>query len=317
MVDYLHGFLRTRVLRFNLMYFIIAAFCAAIWFLFVRWWDLFDREPLGLCVLAVLLGAVASYGVLIGADVQRIFGLWGPSGSGFLFYWWSVGVEEEIAKFLPVIVIALTTPVINEPIDWMVYGCLSALGFSVWENYSYLVHVGLGVGIIRTFLSTPFHLAMTGSIALMIPEARRRHWPVVPAVITTLVAVALIHGTFDFLASREDTLGGLLSVALAFAWGEVFVRIMASADALSPMRRVIRLDHFSTLYWFIGSYALLCGIVFVMNATRVDHAEAIARLEGNLVPGVIAFAILRQYTNVFMRRVERSFESGVIGAATA
>jgi RsiW-degrading membrane proteinase PrsW (M82 family) len=255
-----------------------------------------------------LLGAVAASFVFVIGDMRAVFGrpdVTGHNPTSFSYFVFSVGLVEEVAKFLPVIVVLLVTKAINEPIDWVIYGCLSALGFSVWENYSYLSAFGLEVGVVRPFLSTPFHMAMTGAIALSIPEARHRGWWPPLAVAVGLLVVAIVHGTFDFLASQHDATWGLLAFGVVVVWGEVFVVLMASAETLSPLRKKITFDHFSTYYWFIGSYVLLCGTVFLMNAALVEHEEAIHRLTDNLIPGLIAFFALRLYMRSFLKRVEQ------------
>ena len=48
------------------------------------------------------------------------------------------GLSEEIIKIIPVLIILKTTKFINEPIDYIIYSSISALGFAFIENIQYI-----------------------------------------------------------------------------------------------------------------------------------------------------------------------------------
>ena len=56
----------------------------------------------------------------------------------FLQMFLYVGLPEEILKILPVLFILKYTKFINEPIDYIIYSSISALGFVFYENVDYI-----------------------------------------------------------------------------------------------------------------------------------------------------------------------------------
>ena len=57
---YLLLFLDTYRVRFVWQYALVALYGSFIWFLMIRWWDLFEKEPVGLSILVLLAGAAAA-----------------------------------------------------------------------------------------------------------------------------------------------------------------------------------------------------------------------------------------------------------------
>jgi RsiW-degrading membrane proteinase PrsW (M82 family) len=285
---------------------VAALFCALMWLFFVRAWDLFEREPVVLCVVTVLLGAAATRVVVAIGDG---LGAWlpllpGPGDPGLGWFVARVGLVEEVAKFIPVAIIALATRAINEPVDWMIYGCLSALGFSAYENYLYEANWGTGVALVRTFLCTPLHLSWTGALAMCALAGRRWRWAPVPAILCGLAVVAVVHGLYDFAMSSRGVavLAMLLGVAL---WGEGFVALLAGAETLSPLRRRVTLGPLPPTHAYAACYAALCLIVFSADAARVEHDLAVGRLIANLTLGAVGLVLVRIYARTFARRLDQ------------
>jgi hypothetical protein len=123
----------------------------------------------------------------------------------FIFFIFHVGVIEEIAKFLPVLIIMLILKErVNDPLDLVVYGGLSALGFATLENSLYFSVYGLRIISARFIVSAVGHMAET--ILLCYLWARARYMK--PgneyiAVLAGFCLVVLSHGLFDFLIIVE------------------------------------------------------------------------------------------------------------------
>jgi RsiW-degrading membrane proteinase PrsW (M82 family) len=115
----------------------------------VGWWLLRLARPLSApartwSAAAVIWGATAATGCALSAN-QGLTGLW-AKGAGVAFAGnWSAAltapVNEELLKVAGVVLIALAAPrVIRGPVDGMIYGALTGLGFQVMENFTYALN---------------------------------------------------------------------------------------------------------------------------------------------------------------------------------
>jgi hypothetical protein len=157
-----------------------------------------------------------------------------------------VGLSEEGAKFLGAWALPFHRREFDEPIDGLVYGAASALGFAAVENVKYFAvgRFGPVLVVVRTFLSIPAHLFF-GAIwgyALGQKLVRPR-----TSLLAFLALAAIAHGAFDALLSIEGTASFalLLNLGLASLF-VVFLRralrygaIPKGAPVADPARRAI------------------------------------------------------------------------------
>ncbi len=117
--------------------------------LVVGWWLLRLVRPLSApartwSAAAVIWGATAATGSALSAN-QGLTGLW-AKGTGVVFAGnWSAAltapVNEELLKVAGVVLIVLAAPrVVRGPVDGMIYGALTGLGFQVMENFTYALN---------------------------------------------------------------------------------------------------------------------------------------------------------------------------------
>jgi hypothetical protein len=132
-----------------------------------------------------------------------------------------VGVSEEGAKFLGAWSLAGHRRELDEPVDGIVYGAASALGFAAVENIKYFAVGRLAPALIvaRMFMSIPAHLFF-GSIwgyalGQRLVKKRTHVWLFV-------AAAAVLHGSFDTFLSIDQTryfaLALNLLLASTFIW---------------------------------------------------------------------------------------------------
>lgn len=310
LLPWLGGWLQALALPFKPGLLLIALYTSLIWFLLIRWWDAFEKEPLTLSLFVVALGALTPAGVFAFHDLLAQFAHVEPGGGGLRDYGYFVvivGLVEESLKIVPVFVVAaLSGAELDEPVDWLVYGCLAALGFALLENYQYLVMQGLRVGTGRYFLSTPFHLSLTGTLALAVPGARRGGWGGKLVFLATLAAMALVHGTFDFLLTADSPLLKLAGLVLGPLWGLMFLRTLGHLAAQSPYRTNPQAFRVSCTSWFMGAYVLFLLLKYFIITRSVDPADADRNLIGDLIGGQVFFLIALVYTKVTINRDPRA-----------
>lgn len=171
--------------------------CAALAMLLVYRYDLYEREPWYMLLLAVFLGGVTMR--LVGTVELVSLRLVESSVSIAAV----AAVHEELARLLVVIGIALVFPSqFNDPMDGIVYGSIVGLGMGVEESF-YLLNLldepsilTLPVELVRLL----GHLIMGGIAGFGVGLVRMR----VPRAGRTLVicfAVALLlHFSWDWVA---------------------------------------------------------------------------------------------------------------------
>jgi RsiW-degrading membrane proteinase PrsW (M82 family) len=119
------------------------AICAVVIGVVVIRYDLYDREPLRIILLAAALGAIAMW--LTGLFQLAVLNLIHTNGATISNTSLAVlaGTSEELAKFAVVLAVAgLSRRNFNEPLDGLTYGSFAGLGCALYESVVLLVRVG-------------------------------------------------------------------------------------------------------------------------------------------------------------------------------
>jgi RsiW-degrading membrane proteinase PrsW (M82 family) len=147
----------------------------------------------------------------------------------FAGYVLGVGVEEELIKAIPVILLAYALGRVRKPIDGIFFSALSGFGFAINESSKYIAGMHNPAGMLgQTFLRTtalPFlHATWTTVsgyfIALAVMKRRGR----VAFSIFGITLAAVVHGCFD---SAPDGLPTICAGLFAYL---LFVSYIASVQ---------------------------------------------------------------------------------------
>jgi RsiW-degrading membrane proteinase PrsW (M82 family) len=172
-----------------------------------------EREPWGLVVLALLLGAASAFGVLWTRPLLE--GLFAPLSlavDAFVV----TAANEELWKLMVLAPVLLCNEV-DEPLDGAVYGAAVGLGFAGCENVFFGARGG-GAELLlqRAFTATLIHAACTGCLGLAWAEGKLRRFGVgtVAWLVFGLVVAIGLHGMYDvFLTGdRAQAMVALLGV---------------------------------------------------------------------------------------------------------
>ncbi|MEZ2442591.1 RsiW-degrading membrane proteinase PrsW (M82 family) [Chitinophaga sp. W3I9] len=190
--------------------------------LFIYLVDKYDREPTSLLVKSFLLGMLC---VALPLAVQGLaveLGLRENNGTLLgtaAFAYGVVGLSEELAKFLVLLLFAYPKKAFNEPLDGIVYAVMIGMGFATLENIAYVSRFGVGTGIARMFLSVPAHGAFAvlmgyyAGMAKFVPQKSSS------LLFQALLVAIFFHGTFDFFLFLGNNifLMGASVITLIFA----------------------------------------------------------------------------------------------------
>jgi len=233
--------------------FVVPVILSFAWLLFVRRFDRAHPEPMWLVLVTFALGALstvpAGLAELAFASASpwldpRVVSFGGRAFAlplAFVVFTAVVGMSEEGAKLLGSL-FAVRRREFDEPVDGIVYGIVSSLGFAAAENVRYFAMTRLAAPIVvaRCFMSVPAHMFF-GAIwgyALGARLVDRR-----PRVLLFLVLAASGHGLFDALLSTDG--GGMVAIVLNVALATVFVSLVRRAlrhGIVDDASRAVRAD---------------------------------------------------------------------------
>ncbi len=214
--------------------YVVPILLSVAWLLFIRRFDRAHPEPMWLIAITFLLGGLATIPAGL-AELQladltpwldpRVVTFGGQLFAlplAIIVFTVVIGFCEEGAKMLGAM-FAVRRREFDEPIDGIVYGIVSSLGFAAAENIRYFAMTRLAAPIViaRCFMSVPAHMffgAIWGyALGARLVDKR-------PRVLLFLALAALAHGLFDALLSTDG--GGLLAVILNIVLASVFITLV-------------------------------------------------------------------------------------------
>jgi RsiW-degrading membrane proteinase PrsW (M82 family) len=214
--------------------FIVPILLSIAWLVFIRRFDRAHPEPVWLIAVTFALGALATFPAglaelllvrlspWLDPRVMTFGGQLFALPLAFVVFTVVVGMCEEGAKMLGAS-FAVRRPEFDEPVDGIVYGIVSSLGFAAAENVRYfaLTRLSAPIVIARCFMSVPAHMffgAIWGyALGARLVERRSR-------VLLFLGLAAAAHGLFDALLSTDG--GAMLAVLLNVVLASVFVAVV-------------------------------------------------------------------------------------------
>lgn len=206
--------------------------------------DPIDKEPAGLLVKLVVLGALAAliagvleqvgmsaFGLLSGLDERSL-------GFSLLSDFVVVGVIEEGCKYLLMAQATWNHPAFDCRYDGVVYAVYASLGFAALENVQYGLTYGTGVLMSRALMAIPAHMGFAVLFGILYGQAKylavRGHRAGSAACIACgYVLSVLLHGLYDStatLAGYGDEGTFLLVVVLIYVIVFLLVRVAAKHD---------------------------------------------------------------------------------------
>ena len=200
--------------------------------IFIYQKDKYEKEPMGLLLKALGLGAAITLPIVIvelilGALFQSENRMLGAFYNGFVV----AAFTEESFKFLAFYLLVWRNRNFNELFDGIVYAVFISLGFAAVENVMYVVGSGHGVGILRAFTAVPAH-ALFGitmgyyfALARFDPSQRNAY------IWMALLVPILLHGYYDFcLFSEHGILLLSFLVFLVYLWISGFRKMKQHSD---------------------------------------------------------------------------------------
>lgn len=283
-------------------YILIALFIAWIWVDYFRLIDIFEKNNLFYVALVFGLGACSVF--LVDAIHHFILA---PSGwdlngnllNDFGYSVFGIGLVEEIAKVSPFLFFhSLFRNKLREPIDYLAFVCISALGFSAAENVLYFYHHGSQIIINRSILCSISHMFDTAILGYGFVLVRFHPQFKNPLFIfVALFLASLAHGIYDFwLISDQFQFGYLITLIFYFFTVSIFATILNNAlnnSAHFTYKKAINTDLISKRLF------LYYGIVFLLQFLLISLEKGVQSGLYNLLYSflfsgtIVAVSVLR------------------------
>ena len=131
-----------------------------------------------------------------------------------ILYFVIVAVAEESSKYLLLKRNTWKSPEFNCQYDGVVYAVFVSLGFALWENINYVLMYGFSTAVVRAITAIPGHACFGVFMGVFYGIAKRYDNLGKAGTsrlfrVFALVFPMLLHGTYDFIATMEETTGGL------------------------------------------------------------------------------------------------------------
>jgi RsiW-degrading membrane proteinase PrsW (M82 family) len=217
--NYMRTLLQQAFRNTNLIGFTGALLILIIWILYLRRIDVYQKRSWKSIVFTVLLSAAFHIPVWWLYDSYSYFLHFELNGgvlNDFLYSVFGIGVIEELIKIIPFLIILRFTKLINEPIDYIMYASLSALGFAFIENFRYFEDGNINIIHSRALTASVAHMVMTSIIAygLILAKYRYKKNSVLFFIVAFLIA-SFAHGFYDFWL-LNDTVSSYSIVTFLF-----------------------------------------------------------------------------------------------------
>lgn len=279
-----------------LVFAILAAVCGAmLWIGYFRRIDILEHERTIDVVIALVIGFLTptlALWIYFGLEVIG-FNFNGELTNDFIYSIFGVGITEELSKLLGVIIVfTILKKRINEPIDYLVFAGIVALGFSVRENFIYYNNYGSQIATGRTLISCLVHIINT-SICVY-GMYRYKLFNKGNTYINSLIgiSVAIIsHGLFDFFLVQPffGSYTTLLASIVYLIGINFWIQMINNSINFSPFFNYQKISAITKLYKTIfGWYVMILLLTFVYDYYYHDIYFAIRNTFASIIQeGVI------------------------------
>lgn len=272
---------------------------AMLWLSYFRKIDVFEHERIiDICIALVIgyLTPTLALWVYYGFEIIG-FNFNGNLINDFLYSIIGIGFTEEFAKLLGVVIVfKILKNRISEPIDYLVFAGVVALGFSVRENFIYYNNYGSQVITGRTLISSLTHIINTsiciyGLYSYTIFKVGTKYGN---AILGLSVAV-LSHGLFDFFLANEfiGIYTPLLASIIYLIGINFWIQFLNNAINFSPYFNYQKIASTTKLYKpILFWYSLLVLLEFTYAWYYVDIYFAMKDVLKNAVNEGVLLTIM-------------------------
>lgn len=270
----------------SLFTFFCCMFILALWFYFLYTLDVFELEKRKWIITTVLAGAFMG---LVCVYLYDVIDIYTPFTTGqstlqdFLYSVFVIGGIEETVKIIPLLLLIAFTKEVNEPMDYVFFATLSALGLSIQEDFMYFNSESADVIYSRGIYTSLTHICDSSIIAysLVLAKYYYKKSQALFFVVGFLLA-CITHGIYDFFIINIDIWIIPFFILLFQAW--LFAHIVNNCLNNSPFFDQNKKLDISRLAVIVsGGLLLLMTIVFLYISIYINEEYAIGKFFYSLI----------------------------------
>jgi len=252
---------------------ILGSVCGAmLWLNYFIKIDILQQERIRDISIAMIIGFLTPDLALWIYKLQASYA-WDFNGDFMhdLFYAvFGIGLTEEITKLIGVLLaLFILRKRLTEPINYLIFGGIVALGFAIRENYIYYYNYGSQIITGRTLISSLIHIINTsiciyGIFRLKLFK-KGKFW--INAIAGVSIAV-VSHGLFDFFLTQQfiGKLTPFLATGIYLIGINFWIQMLNNSINFSPFFNYEKLLRTTKMYQTIlGWYGGLLLIEFIYN----------------------------------------------------
>jgi RsiW-degrading membrane proteinase PrsW (M82 family) len=255
---------------------------SAIWAVYLRKLDVFEREKWIHIIIVFLMGCVSSFLVFpISGFIKNYlqFRLNGEPINDFAYCVIGIGMVEELVKMIPLIIIVRFHKIVNEPYDFLLYASISALGFAFVENSLYIQNSSFFAINGRALMSTVAHMTFSSVIgyAFMIASCRRpgNGWYV---ILGGFLLASGMHGFFDFwlinpIAKNLNGLSYLFFILTTHFWFTLKSKAINASYFFDDKIKLVNdsLRYF-IIFWMLALLMLSIVLIGIFHGSQIANS---------------------------------------------
>jgi protease PrsW len=266
----------------------------AVWFFYLRKLDVFEPEKYRYMLLVLGGGMLCAELCTLLYDVANCsfgFNIGRGMLNDLLYCIFAIGLIEEAVKVIPFLLILKYSKELNEPVDYVIYASVSALGFAFVENLLYFNESGLSSITGRAFTAVLLHMSMStfAVYGLVYTKYIRKDNRPVLWMGLSFTAAVLVHGLYDFwLIADVQEHYRLFAIIILIAATWKFSTIIKNSLSISAfnMEKKARVLHLTRYL----AYSLTAIILLQYILIGVQHGALRANI--NMLQSVSAFYFL-------------------------
>jgi len=273
-----------------IFYCVLSLLISWIWIDYFRLIDVFEKENIKNIIPAFLIGAV-SISIVYGIDeyilVYSNLDYNGAFLNDLIYSILHVGLVVEVVKIIPFyIVYRLFKKEFNEPVDYLVYICTTALGFAAIENVLHFMSGNLYTINEQAILSTISHLFNAALVAYGIIQYKFSPSKVSDSILVKYIIFAILsHSVFNFIQFYFTSFESYIVIVTYFLFTiSFFASILNNALNNSPhfsYKHVINSD-------LVAKRLLLYyGILFGLEVVAISIIKGSVLAGGIMIPFMI------------------------------
>lgn len=281
--------------RFTWSGFLAAVFVTMVWLAYLLQLHVFTSGSRRFLVFSFGLGMVMSLVTYALSDFQHFSLGLSHSGSWFselAYHVCAVGLIEEFAKILPLLLIFKIPGAIKEPYDLILYACTAALGFAFIENGLYYDGQHLHIIHARAMTAVVGHMFQASLIAYALAwrRLRARHLPNWLVFGVGLLVASLWHGIANYFLHQGMRAAYLVQLTAGLYLWTLFINNMLNSSPYFDSRQ--RLSPWRLMAFLMIGLTAVLVFEYFLAAYHFGPFEATAQLQKSAVSGSFLIVLL-------------------------